>query len=191
MTAMASRTAQMLNLSAVARETGISVPTADRWLSILISSNIVHLLPPYYTNITKRMVKTPKLYFLDTGLAAYLTKWNTPQVVEAGAMAGAFFETFVVAEILKSYYNNGILEPALYYYRDKDTNEIDILIEQDGTIYPVEIKKTANPGKEHIATFSVLEKLKSVKVGTGGVVCLYDKLVPIKDKNVIIPVTWL
>ncbi|MBP8819728.1 MAG: ATP-binding protein [Syntrophomonadaceae bacterium] len=191
MTAMASRTAQMLNLSAVARETGISVPTADRWLSILISSNIVYLLPPYYNNITKRIVKTPKLYFLDTGLAAYLTKWNTPQVVEAGAMAGAFFETFVVAEILKSYYNNGILEPALYYYRDKDTNEIDILIEQDGTIYPVEIKKTANPGKEHIATFSVLKKLKGVKVGTGGVVCLYDKLVPINDKNVIIPVTWL
>ncbi|HBK52498.1 MAG TPA: ATPase, partial [Syntrophomonas wolfei] len=155
MTAMAARTGQMLNLSAVSRETGISVPTADRWLSILISSNIVYLLPPYYSNITKRMVKTPKLYFLDTGLAAYLTKWNTPQVLEAGAMAGAFFETFVVSEILKSYYNTGILEPALYYYRDKDAKEIDILIEQNGMIYPVEIKKTANPGKEHIEHFSV------------------------------------
>ncbi|WP_061214525.1 ATP-binding protein [Syntrophomonas wolfei] len=191
MTAMAARTGQMLNLSAVSRETGISVPTADRWLSILISSNIVYLLPPYYSNITKRMVKTPKLYFLDTGLAAYLTKWNTPQVLEAGAMAGAFFETFVVSEILKSYYNTGILEPALYYYRDKDAKEIDILIEQNGMIYPVEIKKTANPGKEHIEHFSVLNKLKGVKIGSGGVICLYDKLIPINDKNLSIPVAWV
>ena len=191
MTAMASRTSQMLNLSSVANEIGISVPTADRWLSILISSNIVYLLQPYYNNIIKRTVKTPKLYFLDTGLAAYLTKWNTPEVLEAGAMAGAFFETFVVAEVLKSYYNSGVLEPLLYYYRDKDAKEVDILIEQNGTLYPVEIKKTANPGKEHIENFSVLEKIKGVTVGTGGIVCMYDKSVHINDKNVTIPVTWL
>lgn len=191
MTAMASRTSQMLNLSSVAKEVGVSVPTADRWLSILITSNIVYLLQPYYSNITKRVVKTPKLYFLDTGLAAYLTRWNRPQVLEAGAMAGAFFETFVVAEVLKSYYNAGILEPALYYYRDKDAQEIDLLIEQNGVIYPVEIKKTANPGPAHIENFSVLEKLKGVTVGEGGVICLYDKQVRINDKNVTIPVTWL
>lgn len=191
MTVMAGRTSQMLNLSAVANEVGISVPTADRWLSIMISSNIVYLLQPYYNNITKRAVKTPKLYFLDTGLAAYLTKWNTPQVLEAGAMAGAFFETFVLAEVLKSYYNAGVLEPSLYYYRDKDTKEIDLLIEQNGTFYPVEIKKTANPGKEHIKSFSVFEKIKGVTAGTGGVICLYDKSVRIDDQNVTIPVTWL
>ena len=191
MTAMAGRTSQMLNLSSVAKEVGVSVPTADRWLSILISSNIVYLLQPYYSNITKRVVKTPKLYFLDTGLAAYLTRWNRPQVLEAGAMAGAFFETFVVAEVLKSYYNAGILEPALYYYRDKDAQEIDLLIEQNGVIYPVEIKKTANPGPAHIENFSVLEKLKGITVGEGGVICLYDKQVRINDKNVTIPVTWL
>lgn len=191
MIAMAARTSQMLNLSSVANEIGISVPTADRWLSILISSNIVYLLQPYYNNITKRAVKTPKLYFLDTGLAAYLTKWNTPQVLEVGAMAGAFFETFVVGEVLKSYYNAGVLDPSLYYYRDKDSKEIDILIEQDGVLYPVEIKKTANPGKEHIENFSVLEKIKGVTVGTGGIVCMYDKSVRINDKNVTIPVTWL
>jgi predicted AAA+ superfamily ATPase len=191
MTAMAGRTSQMLNLSAVAGEVGISVPTADRWLSIMISSNIVYLLQPYYNNITKRAVKTPKLYFLDTGLAAYLTKWNTPQVLEAGAMAGAFFETFVLAEVLKSYYNAGVSDPSLYYYRDKDTKEIDLLIEQNGTFYPVEIKKTANPGKEHIKSFSVLEKIKGVTAGTGGVICLYDKSVRINDQNVTIPVTWL
>jgi len=191
MIAMAGRTSQMLNLSSVANETGISVPTADRWLSILISSSIVYLLQPYYNNITKRTVKTPKLYFLDTGLAAYLTKWNKPEVLEAGAMAGAFFETFVVAEVLKSYYNAGVLEPSLYYYRDKDVKEIDILIEQNGVLYPVEIKKTANPGKEHIESFSVLDKIKGATIGTGGVICMYDNSVRINDKNVTIPVTWL
>lgn len=191
MIALASRTSQMLNLSSVANEVGISVPTADRWLSILISSNIVYLLQPYYNNITKRVVKTPKLYFLDTGLAAYLTKWNTPEVLEVGAMAGAFFETFVLAEVLKSYYNAGVLDPSLYYYRDKDAKEVDILIELNGTLYPVEIKKTSNPGKEHIQHFSVLEKIKGVTVGNGGVICLYDKSVHINDKNVTIPVAWL
>lgn len=191
MTTIASRTAQMLNLSSVANEVGISVPTANRWLSILISSNIVYLLPPYHNNIMKRVVKTPKLYFLDTGLAAYLTKWNTPEVLEVGAMAGAFFETFVIAEVLKSYYNAGVLEPSLYYYRDKDGQEIDILIEQNGVLYPLEIKKTANPGKEHLANFLVLEKIKDVMVGPGGVICMYDQNVNINDQNVTIPVTWL
>lgn len=191
MTAMAGRTSQMLNLSSVAKEVGISVPTADRWLSILITSNVVYLLQPYYNNLTKRAVKTPKLYFLDTGLAAYLTKWSTPQVLEAGAMAGAFFETFVIAEILKSCYNAGILEPPLYYYRDKDGKEIDILIERDGMLHPVEIKKTANPGKEDIKSFSVLEKIKGINIGSGGVVCLYDRKVPINENNAVIPVTWL
>jgi predicted AAA+ superfamily ATPase len=191
MTAIASRTSQMLNLSSVAQEVGISAPTVDRWLSILVSSNIVYLLQPYYNNIMKRAVKTPKLYFLDTGLAAYLLKWKTPEVLEAGAMAGALFETFVVAEILKSYYNAGVLEPSLYYYRDKDGKEVDILIEQDGILYPVEIKKTSNPGKEHIENFLALEKIKGVTVGAGGVICMYEKSVRLNAKNVTIPVTWL
>lgn len=191
MTAIASRTSQMLNLSSVANEVGISAPTADRWLSILISSNIVYLLQPYYNNIMKRVVKTPKLYFLDTGLAAYLLKWKTPEALESGAMAGAFFESFVIAEILKSYYNAGVLEPSLYYYRDKDGREVDILIEQNGVIHPVEIKKTSNPGKEHINNFSALEKIKGVTVGAGGVICLYEKSIRLNDKNVTIPVTWL
>ena len=191
MIAMASRTSQMLNLTSVANEVGVSVPTVDRWLSILISSNIVYLLQPYYNNITKRALKTPKLYFLDTGLAAYLTKWNTPEVLEAGAMAGAFFETFVVAEVLKSYYNGGVLDPSIYYYRDKEGKEIDMLIEQNGKLYPIEIKKTSNPGKEHIENFSVIEKIKGVTVGTGGIICMYDRSVRVNDKNVTIPVTLL
>ncbi|MGB4440468.1 MAG: ATP-binding protein [Sedimentibacter sp.] len=191
MTAIASRTSQMLNLTSVANEIGISVPTADRWLSILISSNIVYLLQPYYNNIMKRAVKTPKIYFLDTGLAAYLTKWNNPDVLEAGAMSGAFFETFVISEVLKSYYNSGILEPTIYYYRDKDAKEIDLIVEQNGTLHPIEIKKTANPGKEHIENFSVLDNVKGMSVGTGCVICMYDKSIYINDKNLSIPVTWI
>lgn len=191
MTAIASRTSQMLNLTSVANEVGISVPTADRWLSVLISSNIVYLLKPYYNNIMKRAVKTPKLYFLDTGLAAYLTKWNSPDVIEAGAMSGAFFETFVMAEILKSYYNAGILEPSIYYYRDKDAKEIDVIIEENGTLYPIEIKKTSNPGKEHIENFSVLDKVKGINVGMGCVICMYENIIHINEKNVSMPVAWL
>ena len=191
MTAIAARTSQMLNMTAVANEIGISVPTADRWLSVLISSNIVYLLKPYYNNIMKRSVKTPKIYFLDTGLAAYLTRWNSPEVIEAGAMSGAFFETFVISEILKSYYNAGILEPPIYYYRDKDAKEIDVLIEENGTLYPVEIKKTSNPGKEHIENFSVLDKINGMNAGTGCIVCMYDKGIRINEKNISIPVTWL
>ena len=187
MTAVASRTSQMLNLTSVANEVGISVPTADRWLSVLISSNIVYLLKPYYNNIMKRAVKTPKLYFLDTGLAAYLTKWNSPDVIEAGAMSGAFFETFVVAEILKSYYNAGVLEPSIYYYRDKDAKEIDIIIEESGTLYPVEIKKTASPGSKDIRNFALLQKQKA-KIGHGAVICLAQRRLPLTREAHSVPI---
>ncbi len=145
MTAAAASTGQLLNIASLARDTGVSQPTAERWLSILIASNIVYLLQPYHANIIKRAVKTPKLYFLDTGLAAYLTRWNTADVLKNGAMAGAFFESFVVAEIIKSYYNRGILDLPIYFYRDRDMNEIDLLIEDNGTLYPLDIKKHAYP----------------------------------------------
>ena len=115
MTIIASRTSQLVNLASIARDVGISEPTAERWLSILVTSGIVYLLKPYYNNVTSRMIKTPKLYFLDTGLAAYLTRWNNAEVLKNGAMSGAFFETFVVSEIIKSYYNNGVLELPLFF----------------------------------------------------------------------------
>jgi len=191
MTVLAARTSQMLNLTAVAGDVGISVSTANRWLSILVSSNIIYLLHPYFNNVTKRVIKTPKLYFLDTGLASYLTKWTTPDVLETGAMAGAFFETFVIAEVLKSYYNAGILDPFLYYYRDKDGKEIDLLIDEGGVLYPIEIKKTTNPSKEHIKHFSVLENNKNIQVGSGGVICLYDKSIHLQGDHVTIPVSYL
>ncbi len=191
MVAAAASTGQLLNLSSLARDTGISQPTAERWLSILVASNIVYLLQPYSNNITKRAIKTPKLYFLDTGLAAYLTKWNTPDVLKNGAMAGAFFESFVVSEIVKSYYNKGILELPLYFYRDRDMNEIDLLIEENGILYPIEMKKHADPQKKDIEAFDLLHKIPGVKCGSGGVVCLYDKLITLRGTNKVIPVNFL
>lgn len=191
MTAAASNIGQLLNLASLARDAGVSQPTAERWMSILMTSNIVYLLRPYSSNITKRTVKTPKLYFLDTGLAAYLTKWNTPDVLKNGAMAGAFFETFVISEIAKSYYNKGILELPLYFYRDKNMNEIDLLIEDNGMLYPLEIKKHADPQKKDIAAFSQLDNITSAKRGPGGVICLYDNLVTLKDNDRVIPVKYL
>ncbi len=191
MVAVAAMTGNILNKASLARDVGISEPTADRWLSILVASNIVYLLQPYSNNITKRAIKTPKVYFLDTGLAAYLTKWNTPDVLKNGAMAGAFFESFVISEVIKSYYNKGILEPPIYFYRDKEMNEIDLIIEDAGTLYPIEIKKHADPTKKDIEAFEQLDKINGVKRGQGGVVCLYDNLVTLKDNDRIIPIKYL
>lgn len=191
MVAAAANTGQLLNIASLARDVGISPPTAERWLSILVASNVVYLLHPYSNNITKRAVKTPKLYFLDTGLAAYLTKWNTPDVLKSGAMAGAFFESFVVSEIIKSYYNKGILEPPIYFYRDKDMNEIDLLIEQNGTLYPIEIKKHADPSKKDVAAFDYLEKIPNMQRGSGGVICMYDSLITLTSQDKVIPISYL
>lgn len=191
MVAAAASTGQLLNLSSLARDVGISQPTAERWLSILVASNIVYLLQPYSNNITKRAIKTPKLYFLDTGLAAYLTKWNTPDVLKNGAMAGAFFESFVVSEIIKSYYNKGILELPLYFYRDRDMNEIDLIIEENGTLYPIEMKKHADPHKKDADAFALLDKIPGVNRGSGGVVCLYDKLITLRGEDKVIPINYL
>lgn len=191
MVAAAANTGQLLNIASLARDVGISPPTAERWLSILVASNVVYLLHPYSNNITKRAVKTPKLYFLDTGLATYLTKWNTPDVLKNGAMAGAFFESFVVSEIIKSYYNKGILEPPIYFYRDKDMNEIDLLIEQNGTLYPIEIKKHADPSKKDVAAFDYLEKIPNMQRGSGGVICMYDSLITLTSQDKVIPISYL
>ncbi len=191
MVAVAAMTGNILNIASLARDVGISAPTAERWLSILVASNIVYLLQPYSNNITKRAIKTPKIYFLDTGLAAYLTKWTTPDVLKNGAMAGAFFESFVIAEVIKSYYNKGILEPPIYFYRDKDMNEIDLLIEDAGTLYPIEIKKHADPTKKDIEAFDALDKITGIKRGSGGVICLYDNLVTLRGTDRIIPIKYL
>jgi len=191
MTVAAGCTGQLLNVASIARDVGISQPTAERWLSIMVTSNLIYLLSPYHNNIIKRTVKTPKLYFLDTGLAAYLTRWNTPDVLKNGAMAGAFFETFVISEIMKGYGNRGALEMPLYFYRDRDGNEIDLLIAENGTLYPIEIKKHADPDRSDVKAFSVLDKIPGMKRGSGGVVCLYDNLIALTESDKVIPVAFL
>jgi predicted AAA+ superfamily ATPase len=191
MTVLASRTGQLLNLSGIADDTGISGKTAERWLSILKTSNLVYLLQPWHTNVGSRAIKTPKFYFLDTGIAAYLTKWNNPEVLRDGAMAGAFFETFVIGEILKSYFNAGELDPPLFFYRDRDKKEIDLLIWQNGFLHPVEIKKTALPVKADIKAFSALDTIPGIKRGPGGLICLGDKLLPLKGTDLLIPLMFV
>lgn len=188
LTACAARTSQMLNLADIARDIGISAPTAKQWLSILITSGIVVLVEPYFNNRMKRIIKSPNLYFMDTGLCAYLTKWNNPESLEIGSMSGAFFETFVVSEVIKSYQNLGLQAP-ICYYRDKDKREIDLIIEQNNTLYPIEIKKSASPKKEAIKHFQVLDKA-DVNVGTGAVICMAKDLVPLDKNNWLVPV-WL
>ncbi len=189
MTALASRIGQLLNLESISNEIGISVPTATRWLSILQTSNIIYILEPYYNNIMKRAIKTPKVYFLDTGLAAYLTKWKNKDVLESGTMAGNYFENYVIVEIIKSYYNSGELRPPVYFYRDKEKREIDLIIEENGRLYPIEIKKSANPSKDMVKNFKVLEKVK--EVGEGAVICMYDNVIDLDEKNKAIPYSLL
>ncbi len=189
MTALATRIGQLLNLNSIATEIGITVPTANRWLGVLEASNIIYILEPYYNNIMKRAVKTPKVYFLDTGLAAYLSKWKLVESLEIGNMSGNFFENYVIVEIIKSYYNSGELRPPVYFYRDKEKKEIDLIIEQNGKLYPIEIKKTAKPSLDMISNFKVLEKVK--EVGEGAVICMYDKVIKLDEKNIVIPFNYL
>ena len=186
LSAAASLTGQLLNYSAIARDIGIDVKTAQAWMGILEKSGIVYLLHPYSPNITKRIIKTPKMYFLDTGLCAYLTKWLTPDSLMMGAMAGSILETYAVGEILKSYLHNG-REPAMYFYRDANQNEVDVVLEENGTLYPIEIKKTASPGLNDYKSFRELEKLKK-KVGLGALLCLKRERIPLSREVVSIPV---
>jgi len=157
--------------------------TAKSWLSILEASGLVYLLPPWHSNLTKRLVKTPKLYFLDTGLCAYLTQWSSPQALEAGAMSGAIFETWVVVELLKSYWH----QAPFYYYRNKDQREIDLLIESDGVLYPVETKKSVSPSGDALRGMAALERL-GVACGTGAVICMVSQLLPLGREVRAVPV---
>ena len=183
---IAAQTGQLLNYSSISRDIGIDVKTAQTWMGILERSGLVYPLRPYSPNITNRIIKTPKMYFLDTGLCAYLTKWLTPESLMSGAMAGAILETYIVGEILKSYLHNGI-EPAMWMYRDANQNEVDIILEQNGTLYPIEVKKSMNPGLSDCKSFKELEKLQK-KVGLGAVLCLKGERIPLSRDVVSIPV---
>ena len=185
-TVVAALTSQMVNYKTIADAVEISVPTVKNWLNILERLGIIFYLHPYSNNLLKRMVTKPKLYFYDSGLVAYLTKWTDSETLMNGAMSGAILENFVVSEIVKSYQNAG-LEPFVYYYRYKDNKEIDIVLERNGTLYPLEVKKTMMPDKRWTNVFGVLDKT-SLKRGTGGILCLSDKFTAFDRDNLIIPV---
>jgi len=186
--ACAARTGQMLNLSDLARDADIAVKTAKDWLSILETSFQVYLLQPYHSNLTKRLVKRPKLYFLDTGLCCYLTQWNSPETLAAGAMAGAMLESYVFAEILKDWWHQA-KSPSIYYYRDKDKVEIDFLITQNQLFYPLEVKKSASPKKDWVSPFKKLSNLGNIS--GGGVICLCNELLPLGQNYYSIPANVL
>jgi len=185
-TAVAARCSQMLNVADIAQDADINQRQAKDWLRILETLGIIFYLHPYSNNLLKRLVKTPKLYFYDTGLVCYLTKWSSPQVLEAGAMNGAILENYVVSEIAKTWLNVG-REPYMYYYRDKDAKEIDIVLEHDGVLNPIEIKKTSNPGTELTKVFALLDRA-SVPRGKGAVICMKPQVGVIDRDNYVVPV---
>ena len=187
-TAVAARCGQMLNVADIVRDADINQVQAKNWLGILETLGIIFYLHPYSNNLLKRLVKTPKVYFYDTGLVCYLTKWSSPETLEYGAMNGAILENYVVAEIRKTYLNCGV-EPYLYYYRDKDAKEIDIVLEQDGMLHPMEIKKTSNPGAELVKVFNLLDK-SSTPRSKGAILCMKPGLSAIDRDNYIIPI-WM
>jgi len=186
MTVCAAMSGQLLNMTSLSNDIGVSVPTAKRWLSVLKTSGVVYLLKPYSNNAINRAVKTPKLHFLDLGLASYLTRWMTSETLSIGANNGAFFESFVVSEILKSYANSG-KEVDMYFLRDGNKKEIDLLIHENNTLYPIEIKLNAEPSERDIKNFSMLNSINGVNIGEGGVICLANDLLQLNEKNYIIP----
>ena len=186
--AAACRVGQLLNTHDIAQDVGVSDDTAKRWLQVLEKSEVIFYLRPYSNNLLKRTVRTPKMYFFDTGLAAYLTKYASPEILMNGAINGAILENYTVAEIRKTWLNSA-RECLMHYYRDRDTNEIDMVIEADGELHPLEIRKSTNPGTELASAFKVLDK-GSVPRGTGAILCLREEMSAIDRNTFILPI-WM
>lgn len=182
---VASKTGEQLNYTTLANDAGISVPTAINWLSILTTSGLVYLLEPYMSSSLKRLTHTPKIIFMDTGLACYLAGFSSAKELQMSSSSGHYLETFIISEIVKSYNAKGI-RPNISYYRDKEKNEIDLLFYKNNKLYPFEIKKTALPTKEMIKNFKKLEKQQ---IGQGGIICFYDNLTKLDQDNYIIPIS--
>lgn len=197
LTAVAARTGEMLSYANIAGEIGVSEPTVKKWISILERTGIVYLLQPYSASVLKRAIKSPKIYFRDTGLACYLTRWLTPDTLKCSAVAGNMFETFVVSEILKSYVNEGKdYRFYIFYYRGKDKssageNEIDLIIEEDGILYPIEIKMSGNPKASMAGTNVVLDKVVEKSRGLGVILCLIDKKTYLRENLVALPIEYI
>ena len=187
-TSVAARCGQLLNVADIARDADINQKQTKDWLEILETLGIIFYLRPYSNNLLKRLIKTPKVYFYDTGLICFLTKWSSAETLENGAMNGAILENYVVSEIVKTYLNSG-KEPFIYYYRDKDNKEIDVILEHDGVLNPIEIKKSSNPGPELVKVFKILDK-SSTPRSNGAVLCLKPELSAIDRENYIVPI-WI
>ena len=192
MQVIAANSGNLFNVDNIAKDIGITRAACEKWLSVLRASNLIYLLPPYHNNVTKRAIKTPKIYFLDTGLMAFLTKWHTPEQIETGAMSGAFFETFVFCEILKSFCNAGI-DPKmyLYFYRDKDGNEIDFIVNRGGNLHPIEVKRKSNPNSGDIKAFRFIDNSEIYARGDGAVICTNEEVVPLNEKDSIVPFFYI
>ncbi len=197
LTAVAARTGEMLNYANIADNVGVSEPTIKNWISILERTGIVYLLQPYSSNALSRAIKTPKIYFRDTGLACYLTRWLTADALKNSAVAGNMYETFVVSEILKSFSNEGMdYRFSVFYYRGKDKtktieNEIDLIIEENGMLYPVEIKMSGNPKASMGGTNVILDKIPDKKRGLGVILCLVDRKTYLRENLVALPLKYL
>lgn len=205
LSAAAARTGQMLNYASIADQIDVSVSTCKEWVSILEASGIISILQPFSNSALSRTIRTPKLYFRDTGLVCYLTRYQTAETAMNGALCGALFETFVISEIEKSFLNAG-WDPSLYltYYRGKDKlrrtgdgagggkeAEIDLLIESGDTLYPVEIKMSANPRLSMTDAFDVIDRIPGWKRGTGLIVCMYDRPLWLSDSCLALPVEYI
>lgn len=186
--AAACRSGQMLNIHDIASDVGVSDDTAKRWLQVLEKSDVIFYLRPYSNNLLKRTIKTPKMYFFDTGLVSYLTRYSSPEILANGAINGAILENYVVAEIRKTYMNCG-KECLMWYYRDKENNEIDLVIKSDGQLHPLEVKRSINPGSELIRAFRILDH-GSAPRGTGAILCMRPELSAIDAEHLIIPI-WM
>ena len=186
---VAARTSQQVNYKGIADDAEIDQTTAKNWLHVLEALGIIFLLEPYSNNVLKRTVSTPKLYFYDSGIVCYLTRWSSPETAMEGAMSGALLENYTVAEIIKPYQTAG-QEPFLYYYRDKDAREIDLILEQDGKLFPIEIKKMASPPKKLTKVFDLIDK-SPLQRGTGAILCMADQLGAFDQNNLIVPISLI
>jgi predicted AAA+ superfamily ATPase len=182
---LAARTGQLLNHTDAARDVGVAPSTARDWLHLLEATHQIYLLRPYFENIGKRQTKTPKLYFVDTGMACHLTGWRTPEAASSGAMAGPLLETFVVAEILRSYRHRG-REAPIWFFRDKEKREVDVIIAEDGLLYPIEIKLAAAPDKASIRGIAALARQKA-PLDRGAVLCLTERPYPLTPEVDALP----
>lgn len=186
---VAARTSQQVNYKGIADDAEIDQTTAKNWLHVLEALGIIFLLEPYSNNVLKRTVSTPKLYFYDSGIVCYLTRWSSPETAMEGAMSGALLENYTVAEIIKTYQNAG-QEPFLYYYRDKDAREIDLILERDGKLFPIEIKKMVSPPKKLTKVFDLIDK-SPLQRGTGAILCMADQLGAFDQNNLIVPISLI